>query len=820
MNQHSFNSKRSKITLALIAAIATTSFSQVSFSAEQENEVEDLEVIIVKGGKRPKTLQEVTASVTVIGGNEMKQMKIENLEDLSSSIPNVSISANAIQDTISIRGINSDLQSGGEQSVGIFVDGVYHGRGVQSRFSFLDVETLEVLRGPQGSLFGKNTIAGVIAINPAQASEDFEADITVGYETQAERIETNGFVTGALNNDGTLTGRLAFKYSDNDKGFMENATKDTTGVQTSDYAYRGLVNWELNDKLTFNFRAETGNQENNGIYWEMTQLKAYDPNLVPILGAYKAFGSEDVVNHKGAASQMDYPGLGYNGKDSSSFMDTNFDEYAFKANYLFEAGNLTLIAANSGYDFERSVDADFGPLPILQYSDQEDYDQNSVELRFVSNDDDGFEYIVGVYYQDSDLNFAGVTDAATSSTSIVGRLFNSNMPLFETALGLPEGALDDLYPQYDITSRFNQLEQNTETYAIFGQIGMGITDNLKLELSGRYSEEEKTATQIASLYGGTGYGELAGNPLLNPIENAFWSAALFEVTPHKNDLARTESNFSPSASISWTIDRDATLYGTYSKGFKGGGFNALAMGADPEEAEYDEEEASSYEIGGKFAIFDGSARLNVALFRTDFDNMQTTIFTGGTTFVVQNAAQATSQGLEMDFNWSLTDEWTLFSTFGYLDFEFDSYVNSGCTAKQMFDNGLNGAECAAAGINDLSGRTNQDVPEFTASIGAEYDTMLGEYQLITRANVNYIDDFYAASDLDEASIVDAFALVDASFKLISPDETWDVAFIARNLTNEKYFYYHNDTPLLGGTHHAATSAPATYTLQFSYHFID
>jgi iron complex outermembrane receptor protein len=292
------NGKINKITLALIAAIAGGSYSTVAVAEEQIAKDTDIEVILVKGGKRPKTLQQVAASVTVIGGNEMKQMKVENLEDISASIPNVSISANAIQDTISIRGINSDLQSGGEQSVGIFVDGVYHGRGVQSRFSFLDVETLEVLRGPQGSLFGKNTIAGVISINPAQPKEDLEGKLTVGYETEAERMETNGFVTGALNESGSLTGRLAFKYADSDEGFIKNVAKDTTGVTVTDYAYRGILNWQFDEQLTFNLRAEQGNQENNGIYWEMTQVEAYAPNLAPILGAYKAFGTEGEVDRE------------------------------------------------------------------------------------------------------------------------------------------------------------------------------------------------------------------------------------------------------------------------------------------------------------------------------------------------------------------------------------------------------------------------------------------------------------------------------------------------------------------------------------------
>ncbi|WNC66862.1 TonB-dependent receptor [Thalassotalea nanhaiensis] len=805
----SINNKRHSLGIAIAIALSTSGYSSLSVAEEQTADSnKDIEVILVKGGKRPKTLNEVPASVSVIGGETLAQMKIDNMEDMSKSLPNVSISANAIQDTISIRGINSDLQSGGEQSVGIFVDGVYHGRGVQSRYSFLDVETLEVLRGPQGALFGKNTIGGVLSINPAQPKEDLEAKITTGWETEAEQIETSGFVTGALNDDASLKARLAFKYKDNDKGYMENHVKDETGITSEDLSYRGIFDWQASDALAVNFRLESGEQEANGIYWEMTELTG---PLAPVIAS---FGEDGAVNHKGSGSNMDYPGLGFNGEDTTYYMDTNFDEYALKANYALSAGTFTVMAAQSEYDFVRSVDADFGPLPILQFTDREEFEQTSFEARFVSKDSDTFEYIAGVYYQSSDLLTNGVTEAATAPGTAVGGAFNGAI------LGMTGGALD-IFPEYGLTSRFHQLDQESDMWAVFAQVGIGLTDNLKLELSGRYADEEKDAIQEVDLYGGTGYGQTSGNPLSNPLEQMFWGLAVFEAQPHQNDLNRSESHFTPSASLSWTVNEDTNLYVSYAEGVKGGGFNALAMTADPAAAEYEEEEATSFEIGGKFSLLDGSAKLNVAVFNTKFDDMQTTQFTGGTTFVVANAAEATSQGLELDLVWNLTEDWTLFSNFGYIDFEFDSYENAGCTAMQIVNGGYaNGAACSADGGNDLSGKTNQDVPEITAMLGLEYATNLGEFELISRVNLSHSDEYYAAADLDESSKVDAFTLVDASIKLVSPDGDWDVAFIGRNLSDEEYFYYHNDTPLLSGSHQAGTAAPATYTVQFSYHYMN
>ncbi len=805
--RNTLNIKRHPLGVAVAVALMAGSYSQQVLADDAAATIDqDMEVILVKGAKRPKSLNEVPASVAVIGGETLEQMKIDNMENLSKGLPNVTISANAIQDTISIRGINSDLQAGGEQSVGIFVDGVYHGRGVQSRFSFLDVGTVEVLRGPQGALFGKNTIAGVLAINPAQPREDMEAKLTTGWETETEQVETSGFVTGKLNESGTLKGRLAFKYKDNDKGFIDNISVGDDGVRTEDFSYRGILDWQATDALTFNLRMDSGKQEQNGIYWELEELGG------PLAPLIESFGEDGRLNHKGTGTNNIpgtdtlYPGLGYKGKDTPFYMDTNYDEYALKADYKVDQGTFTVIAAKSEYDFDRTLDADFGPLPILQFTDREDFDQTSFEARFVSNNSDTFEYILGVYYQESDLEVSGVTDVASGPGTPVGDAANG-------AIGV--------YPEYIATSRYHVLDQDSDMWAVFGQVGFGLTEDLKLELSARYSDEDKDGTQAVSLYGGTGGGQIGGTPLTNPVEIGFWGLAVLDAIEHSNELDRNETHFSPAASLSWTVDNNTNLYASYAEGVKGGGFNSFAMSEDPEEAEYDEEEATSYEIGGKFNLLDGSLKLNTAAFYTEFDDMQTTQFTGGTTFVVANAAEATSKGIEMDMVWNITDEWTLYSNFGWIDFEFDSYKNAGCTAMQIVEGGhANGGACAAAGGNDLSGETNQDVADYTGSLAVQYATMIGEYELVTRIDANYTDEYYAAPDLDEASLVDSYTLVDASVRLISPEGDWDIAFIGRNLTDKEYFMYHNDTPLVTGAHQAGTAAPATYTFQFSYHFID
>ena len=179
-------------TLNLISYLVIASAGATSVAHAQ------IEEIVVSAQKREQILQDVPISVSVISGSELERQAIPNFEDLASAVPNFGVSKNAIQDTVSIRGISSDSQAGGEQSVGIFVDGIFRGRGVQSRFAFMDVDRIEVLRGPQGTLFGKNTIAGALNITSAGPTDEFEAGVSGMYEFEHEESEIQAFVSGPL----------------------------------------------------------------------------------------------------------------------------------------------------------------------------------------------------------------------------------------------------------------------------------------------------------------------------------------------------------------------------------------------------------------------------------------------------------------------------------------------------------------------------------------------------------------------------------------------------------------------------------------------
>ena len=183
-----------------------------------------LEEVVVTAQKRPQSLQEVPISVSALNKEKIEDAGIQRFEDLSAYVPNLAVNKDPIGDRINIRGIQSGTQAGFEQSVGTFVDGVYRGRGIQSRFAFLDVEMVEVLRGPQGTLFGKNTIAGALNITTVKPTEEFESEITASYNPEFEESLVKGYVSGSLTD--SVRARAVIQDRRMDKGWMENVHYD------------------------------------------------------------------------------------------------------------------------------------------------------------------------------------------------------------------------------------------------------------------------------------------------------------------------------------------------------------------------------------------------------------------------------------------------------------------------------------------------------------------------------------------------------------------------------------------------------------------
>ncbi|CAA0120624.1 Pesticin receptor [Zhongshania aliphaticivorans] len=777
------NSNKTPLLTRLAAAIVATfsvSAGAQSADAQASSRPTALEEVIVTAQKRAQGLQDVPISISAFSGDKIKDAGIPDFEELSAYIPNFSVSENTIGDTISIRGINSDSQAGGEQSVGIYVDGIYRGRGVQSRFAFLDVGLIEVLRGPQGTLFGKNTIGGALNITSAKPTEEREASVALMHEFEHEETEIQAHFSGPISD--SVRGRLALLQRTLDKGWVDNSYYNESTPNNDEWGGRLSLDWDVSDVLSTNFKFEHSEFDITGAPYEVFNVGG------PSAATLRALGVEDNIDGKSkignSSPQLD---IGSNHK-----MDGDSDELMFRADYAVSAGVWTALLGYSNYQFVRDQDVDYNPLDVLRARDSEEFEQKSVELRFASEAGGRFEYIAGLYWQEADLE--------------TGLDLTLNGPFASAALGAP---IDLPW-----TTRRNFLDQQSDIFAAFAQGTWTLSDTVRLTAGLRYGKEEKTADQLASLFDPD-----TGAAITDPDVLNFYSVAVLEAVPHQFSLDRTEEDVSPSINVQWDATEQTMLYASVSKGFKGGGFNSIALSADPDEAEYENEEALAFELGSKTRFLNGAAELNVALFQVKFDDLQTTQFTGSTSYIVTNAASATTRGIEVDGRWQLSPEFRLQGSLGYVDFEFEDYRTAGCTAAQIADGGFaNGAACSAAGTNDLSGRTNQDTPELTGSVSAIHIHDFGVFELTSQLDVNYSDEYYAAGDLDPNIIQDSFIKVNASVSIGPNNGKWDVALVARNLTDEQTFSYANDMPLFSGTHFGLVQRPRTFAIRGRLNF--
>ncbi|TQV84012.1 TonB-dependent receptor [Exilibacterium tricleocarpae] len=729
-----------------------------------------LEEIVVTAQKREQSIQDVPISVSAVSGEKIEEAGITDLANLSAYVPNLNISDGGETTNIFMRGLGSGVNFGFEQSVGMYIDGIYYGRDRQYRSPFLDLERVEVLRGPQGTLFGKNTIAGAINITTAKPTRELEGNVSVEYEPEYNTQTITGVLSGPLSD--TLAGRLAVKHSETD-GFLENTLTGDDEPAEDEFVIRGTLLWEPTDTLEVITKLETAEFDTNGRNTQISEVGS--PGLLALYRlADPAFDGE--LNDKTSKQE--------------EFAEIDSDNFSVTVNYDLGGFTLTSISGYSAYEFTEQQDADYSPLEVLPQAFDQDFEQLSQEIRLTSPIGGDFDYIVGFYYQTTELEHSRLTSGNGGPLGLDVRFGNE-------AFATP-------------SARYTTFEQDSDSYALFAQGTWHITDTWRLTGGLRYTDEEKTADQ------GVDFTRFGTTVAIDPVTEAqlharatlFWNT--FGSFEHQfNDVDRNEEDVSPMVNLQWDVTDDVMLYTSLSKGFKGGGFNPNDVAGN--NLEFDEEEATAFEFGGKTTLADGAAQLNFALFYTEYDNLQVSSF-DGTVFVVTNAAAATTQGLEVDGIWRLTENLTVTGAFAWLDTEFDEFDTAACSVAQ---NPQNDPTCT----QDLAGEDLTFAPELTANLGVQYVRPLTDsLELRTRLDVNYSDEYQIQQDLDPADRVESHTLINASVGLASNEDNWSLALIGQNLTDEDHRTYSFDVPIQLGTHAALITPPRTLAIRATYNF--
>ncbi|MGB2172643.1 MAG: TonB-dependent receptor [Porticoccaceae bacterium] len=830
--------RQTLMTRALILATAGASGTAMAATLEE---------VIVTAQKRAESLQDVPISVSVLKGEKITQAGMQKLQDAMVYIPNVSIAQQYVGNSINIRGIHSGTLAAFEQSVGTFADGVYRGRGVQSRFAFLDVSMLEVLRGPQGTLFGKNVIAGALNITSAKPKADFEGSITATENITFEETELTGYITGALSN--TVRARFAFLDRTMDKGWLKNVRYGTDEPVKDEQAYRILLEWNLSDDTLVSFKHEDTKWDNAGFPLEHIALG-------PLI-AYANLGTDGSVDGNTAIGSFPQNPDPVQELYASQIFQGDSNETVLTVEHSIDQGLFTMIASNSEYDFHRATDADYSIADLANFVETEGFQQNTFELRFASNQEGAIEYVTGLYYSDADLSIGGnsqfnlktIADG-TKDACHAGHGTqldyhpSSDKPhaVFETvasinshtsakttnSCGIASLAAPSAEADIKGFNRFSLLKQNSETWAVFGQFTWHINDNLRSTFGLRYTEQVKEAdsSSVVADYGRTNETSTSNNKIVGVAE------LVGEFVPHSfEDLSRDEESLTWSANLQYDVDDETMLYGSISTGFKAGGFNSLYFDLTPtaDEIDFDNEEAITIELGAKMSLLDDSGEVNLAVFRTEFNDLQVSVFSGATTMNVTNAAKATTQGVEINSRWQISDQLLVSAAAGLIDFEYDKYANQACTDHQFntwreanwalnpMAAFTNTGDCAAAGINDLSGKTAAQTPEISASLSAAYNMPVGAHlDMDLVLDLNYRDDVYRQDDLDEHTFDDAATYVNASVNLASVTNSWVVTLRGNNLTDVESYDMGIDVPLASGAHVVLVSPPRSYSLGVSY----
>lgn len=600
--------------LALTMSVLPGLTSQV-WAQENEDDSVRLGTITVRSTKVEKSLQDVPISVTALSAEDLALRGVNNVQEIGFSAPNVTIldQSGSTITNINIRGI------GGR--AGVYVDEIFVSAEAGFADAFLDVETVEILRGPQGTLFGRNTIAGAISIYTAKPSEEFSgaASIEVG---DFNTVRVKGTIGGGLANG--VSGKLSAVYSAHD-GFVENAIgpdlndEDRIGV-------RGQLRFEPSEALDIILTADYYDRDESGFAWDALPFGTTPLDSVPGSGR-----DREVALNAPSTSTSETNGL------------------SARVEYDFDWATLTSISAYRDSTSSLSFDADYLPVDALVTGLDTDTEEVTQEIR-LNGATDRLDWLVGLYYFDRQQD--------TGNDNFIG----GDIPFDGTLLGFPPGLvnnLTELSAAAGLSSPpvpvLGSGTNNRENVAIFGSVTFAITDALDFTIGGRYTEE-------------TLEGSIANTtpqPDWIPLLTANFS---FE------DFAgeRSDSNFSPTVSAVYRFSDNVSGYATYSEGFAGGGFNFTRNAVDDGAArDFAPETVQNYEAGVKTVLFDDRLRLNAAVFQMNYEDIQIAVTRDGFSFI-GNAGEAEITGAEVEFVAALSDHLEVSAGLGVQDAEYKS----------------------------------------------------------------------------------------------------------------------------------------------------
>lgn len=744
-------------TIGLYLPVSSLALSAVLFAIPTQVGAQELDEIVVTARKREESLQDVPLSVLTISGSYIEENGITDFQQLAPYTPNFSYSqTTGASDILIMRGLGS-IGSGPhfEQAVGQVWNGFFVSRSRLGRTGLIDLQQIEVLRGPQGAIIGKNTSLGAINMTPRKPTDEFEFSLMGGFDFEAsEGFEIQGILSGPMSD--RFRGRLVVNFQDRD-GWVENRSLGTDVQQREDLTTRLILEADLSDNVSAEFFFQNSDFDRLGKHREV--YECIDP-----VGA-AAVGFDCTIN------ASDQSVVIVNGVDIGEPYTMDSDMFGLTVNWDIGGATITSLTGFAEYNIFDQFDSDQRPIERRRIFNDEDYEQFTQELRITSSGDRSVDYIAGIFYLTSEMDFIQASD-------------------FDPAPG-PPGTPS--------VRRMESAHSETDTIAGFAQFDWHLNDQWDLTVGGRWTSEERDGIKSQTM-----------NDIHTFNENTALCGGGFRACTRGNDGTGApgdpifgnidDSNFSWNVSLQWSPTDASMYYVLAATGFKSGGFDLRGAG-DPSTFIFNEEETTNFEIGGKHN-FDGRVRFNWTLYHTDIDGLQQSSNDPITVTQFVTNSDATGQGLEIDLGWAATEAFTLGLAAAFADTEYDKFLGA-CYWQQTPALGCD----TTTSTQDQTGQRLPYAPKTSVVASGEYtwNNVFGANSLSLMAKVINVGDQEMQIDNNPLARQDSYTKVDASITLRGADDRWRIALIGRNLTDEIVYHYSAGTTACPGSVGGSTS---------------
>jgi len=754
------------LALSLVAQSVISASSALAQDANYGGEV-FLEELIVTAQKRDESVQEVPITVNAYSNNDLDVLGVYETGDLGLAVPGLEVGNSAgtnSQLILFMRGAGlNDFNTNNAGPIGIYSDEVYVSSPALSPFQLFDAERVEVLKGPQGTLYGRNTTGGAVKFITKKPTRETK----IAGKWRISSFNTNvveGSASGALSD--TVSARVAATKIDSD-GYGTNLVdgSDTNGTDSS--AYRASIKYEPNEK--FSVLANIHGAKVNSQATSRSPLGTLDPVTRQACDNQRILAGE-CVDLAGYRAPDDVHDGNFNEVDN---IDLDSIGAYIQAEYEFANATFTSVTAYDEISRTLPTEIDGGPSSLLALDFGVESDTLSQELRLTGSTD-RIDWHAGAFYLTETINQNQTVDLFRSFRALTG----GRADPFGEATGAP------IYFSRSLNV------QDLESKAIFGQASYALNDYLNVTLGGRYTDETRTFSSVTQLEEPETFGP-------EPIV-----AASFE------DLETSDDAFSYRVALDYKPSDNTLVYASASRGFKSGGFNGGFLSLNPDEARqqldpYAPEFVNAYELGFKSDLFNYKLRLNAAVFLSDFEDLQ--VFTlansgGGVALVLDNASDAQAKGVEFDATAILGNNWKFALNAVFMDSELKDFRQ------------------AITG-QDFSGNRIAQTPETSLTGILSYTRGLSNGAKISaQSSVAYKSDLFFSTENDPLAAQEAYTLVNARLAYTSASENWTLAAYVSNLTDEEYLTNVNNVRNVISSYGRIFGRPRSIGLELSFDF--